>query len=248
MHRVGRRIEIHDTVDSTNEVVWQRVSERDCDGLVVFAEHQRRGRGRLGRTWDSPRGASVLMSVALCDGAGSLSGDTLSLLAAVAAADAVKSATGVSAEIKWPNDLTIAGRKLGGVLIEARPSRGPTVYVIGAGINCLQHRRHFAAELRDQATSLDLESDDPIDRNRVARNLLVELDRWLATPEDWGPADLKSAWVRRALPLGGQIRLRQAGAEYTGQVLDVDPTAGLLVQLDVGGRRLFEAASTSVAS
>jgi len=254
--RVGRRIEIHDTVDSTNELAWERVANGDSDGLVIFAEHQQSGRGRLGRSWDSPRGASVLMSLVLHDPEGDLGSEILSLLAAVAATDAVDAASAVTVEIKWPNDLTVNGRKLGGILIESRSGRrqgtspgmqAPTVYVVGTGINCLQHRRHFTSELRDTATSLDLESALPVDRNRVARHLLIELDRWLAAPRRWDRGELKDAWVRRALPLGRRIRLRQAGAEFIGQVLDVDPAAGLLVQLDTGGRNWFDAASTSMA-
>ncbi|MCK4660284.1 MAG: biotin--[acetyl-CoA-carboxylase] ligase [Phycisphaerae bacterium] len=256
--RVGRRIEIHNTVDSTNRLAWQRVSEGECDGLAVFAEHQTAGCGRLGRRWESPRGASVMMSLVLHDPAGSLGGDVLSLLSAVSAVDAVDAATGVTAEIRWPNDLVADGRKLGGILIESRlGKRGetnsgenhrPEVYVVGIGINCLQHRNHFPAELRSSATSLDLECPHQVSRTEVARNLLRELDGWLANPERWDAADLKNAWVRRALALGQWIRLRQDGEEFCGQVLDVDPAGGLVVQLDRGGRRFFDASSTSVVN
>lgn len=253
--RVGRRVEVHETVSSTNELAWELAGERDGDGLAVFAEYQSAGRGRLGRCWDSPRGASVLMSLVLDDPANNLCGNTLSLLTAVAVVDAVDTAAGVAAEIKWPNDLIVNGRKLGGVLIESRPGRSfaddasrevGTRYVVGVGINCLQHRNHFPEALKGSATSLDLESSHPVKRTEVARRLLVELDRWLAAPHDWDSQTLHDAWVRRALPLGRRIRLRQEGKEFSGHVLDIDPAAGLVVQLDRGGRRLFDAASTSV--
>lgn len=291
--RVGRRIEIHDTVESTNQLGWERVAaDPDCDGLVIFTEHQSAGRGRLGHRWESPRGASVLMSLVLVGPAADLGSDILALLTAVAAADAVRSATGVLAEIKWPNDLLVDGRKLGGILIESRlapsslwnsggivpesvpyPLRGngrenvpqfdcsqcpregwgtratassAGVYVVGIGINCLQQRKHFPEGLRESATSLELESPRPVERTLVARHLLAELDRWLAEPGAWDAQTLHDAWVRRAQPLGRRVHLRQAGAEFTGQIVDVDPAAGLVVQLDRGGRRLFDAASTSV--
>ncbi len=259
--RVGRRIEVHETVVSTNEVAWTQVAEQSAgDGLVVFAEYQSAGRGRLGRSWGSPRGASVLMSLVLVDLEGEIGGDALALLAAVAAVDAVDTATTMTPEIKWPNDLMINGRKLGGILVECHRAPSPTlsragarqqdgppsVYVVGIGINCLQHRNHFPPELRASATSLDLESPHPVDRTEVARNLLIELDRWLAEPSRWDARVLRDEWVRRALPLGRRIRLRQVGEEFSGHVVDVDPAAGLVVQLDRGGRRLFDAASTSV--
>jgi BirA family transcriptional regulator, biotin operon repressor / biotin---[acetyl-CoA-carboxylase] ligase len=262
--RVGRNIELHESVDSTNRVAWERVAAlRDsgsagaegspCDGRVILAEHQSAGRGRLGRNWASPRGASVLASLILLDDTLDLTGDLLALLTAVAAVDAVRSATGVVAEIKWPNDLVLEGRKLGGILIESRawapaphlPGSG-NAYVVGIGINCLQHRNHFAPELRPWATSLELECPRAIDRTAVVRHLLGELDGWLAAPRTWDTETLRDAWVRRAQPLGRRIRVRHDGETFAGQVLDIDPAAGLVVQLDHGGRRLFDATSTSV--
>ncbi len=268
LRRVGRRIALHDSVDSTNSLAWEYVvssartevrgspeAENAVDGLVIFAEHQSAGRGRLGRRWDSPRGASVLMSLVLRDPTGDLSGDALSLLAAVAAVDAVGAATAVTAEIRWPNDLVVNGRKLGGILIESRHDerradgameRNGATHVVGIGVNCLQHRNHFAPDLQALATSLELECPQPVDRVVLARQLLLELDRWLAYPRDWDAARLREAWVRRALPLGQRVRLRQADEVFSGQVLDIDPAAGLVVQLDDGGRRWFDAASTSL--
>ncbi|MCP4591188.1 MAG: biotin--[acetyl-CoA-carboxylase] ligase [bacterium] len=291
--RVGTHIEHHETLDSTNRIAWDRVADAAAgDGLVILAEHQSDGRGRLGRSWESPRGASVLMSLVLVDSSAALGGDVLALLAAVAAVDAIRAATGVVAEIKWPNDLLVGGRKLGGVLIESRrlnaetapldgaalgsssSTRGdaafdgdarPTargystagggdspiradigVYVVGLGINCLQHRNHFPEELRESATSLELESPNPVDRSLVVRHLVVELDQWLADPSAWDLRTLHDAWLRRGPPLGKRVRLRQAGVKFTGQIIDIDPAAGLVVQLDEGGRRLFDAATTSV--
>ncbi|MFH0980110.1 MAG: hypothetical protein V2A79_01045, partial [Planctomycetota bacterium] len=96
------------------------------------------------------------------------------------------------------------------------------------------------------ATSLDLESTQPVERTKVARHLLRELDEWLADPGCWDSRTLRDEWVRRALPLGRRVRLRQNGEEFVGHVLDIDPMAGLVVQLDAGGRKLFDAFSTSV--
>ena len=281
--RVGRRVEIHDTVDSTNGLARERIAEGDGDGLVIFAEYQSAGRGRLGRRWESPRGASVMMSLVLSGARSHPGGEALALLTAVAAVDAIQSASGVLAEIKWPNDLVVGDRKLGGVLVESRLShrlgrpsatlcggtseeisrnslpsdvraedgapadrQTPNAYIVGIGVNCLQHRDHFPESLRATATSLELESPEPVERNQVARHLLIELDRWLAEPRSWDARALRDAWIQRALPLGRRIRLRQRGREFSGHVLDISPAAGLVVQLDRGGRRLFDASSSSV--
>lgn len=182
----------------------------------------------------------------------------MGLAAAVACCEAIARATGVRVQIKWPNDLVFEGRKLGGILVESRRGGGgpaprgprsaaaPAAYVVGLGINCLQHRRHFPMELRDRATSLDLIAAGPIDRCALARAVLAELDRWYADLSVWTGQELRRAWLNWAASLGGRIRLHHAGRLYTGHVIDLDPTASLVVQLEQGARRLFDAASTTI--
>ncbi|UCG15824.1 MAG: biotin--[acetyl-CoA-carboxylase] ligase [Phycisphaerales bacterium] len=245
--RLASRIDVVGSVTSGNDVAWQHVDAGADDGLVVFAEHQTAGRGRFGRTWESPHGASVLCSVVILGDPDELDGASLGLMCAIAACDAIRSASGVSAEIRWPNDLVVKRRKVGGVLVESRTTRGGRhAFVVGVGINCLQHAVHFPPAWRDRATSLDMESPDPIDRTEVCRSFLQELDRWLAGPLPYSPDVIREAWCRRAVGLGEPIRLRQAGKDYVGVVVDLDPTAALVVQLDQGARMLFDAESTTV--
>lgn len=247
LRRLGSRIERVDSVTSTNDLAWRRVDEGGPDGLVILAEHQSAGRGRFGRTWQSPRGGSVLCSVVLRDETDRLKGGSVGLIAAVAACDAARTAADVPAEIRWPNDLMVHHRKVGGVLVESRPgSRTDRIFVVGIGINCLQHAVHFPPEWRDQATSLELESRDPIDRSAVCRCLLGELDGWLAMPERSRPEAIRAAWLQRAAGIGQPIRLRHAGREHSGVVVDLDPTSALIVQLDRGGRMAFDADRTTV--
>ena len=269
LRRVGRatasgpNVQVVDSTASTNDLAWGWADDPEADGVVVFAEHQSQGRGRFGRTWVSPRGASLLASVLLMESeepashASGIRGPQLGLAAAVACCDAIARTTDVRSQIEWPNDLVFQGRKLGGILVESRragrpaavdgaQSRAATVaYVVGVGINCLQHRRHFPAGLRDRVTSLDLIAAGPIDRCDLARAMLAELDRWFADLSAWTGDDLRRAWLNRAAPLGGRIRLHHAGRLFSGHVIDLDPTASLVVQLDEGGRRLFDAASTT---
>ena len=100
--------------------------------------------------------------------------------------------------------------------------------------------------MRERATSLDLVAAGAVDRNDLARALLGHLDRWLADLDASTGDDVRQAWLERATPLGARIKLRHAGRCYCGHVIDLDPTASLLVQLDSGERRLFEAATTTV--
>ena len=224
-----------------------RHSLENADGLVIFAEYQSAGRGRLGSRWESPRGASILCSVAVVDQARELDGGELSLLAAVAARDAVASCTEIVPTIKWPNDLLVSGRKLGGILVEARVYHNEVrAYVVGIGINCLQQKGHIPMALSGKATSLELESRQAIDRDAVAIALLQELDRWLAAPGDWTCDALRREWLARCEPMGRRVLLRHGGKVYSGSMVDIDPTAALVVQLDEGGIRAFNAADTTI--
>ena len=244
--RVGRRIEYVQSTTSTNDEAWRLFEDGAEDGLVIFTEHQSAGRGRLGRVWESPRGASLLLSVVLIDRHDELSGGTLGLLTAVAVVDAVTAATDVRPVIKWPNDVLVGDRKLGGILIESRRRDETATYVVGIGINCLQQRGHLAGQLATSATSLDLESVEAIDRTHIAAALLTELDRRLGDRGGWNDEHLREAWLARSESIGQRIRLRHGGTVYCGSVVDLDPTAALVVRLDEGGTRVFSAAETTI--
>ena len=257
-----------DQTASTNDIAWQRAEDPSQDGLVVIAEHQTAGRGRLGRSWLSPPRASLLLSVLLREpptpfpapiaDQAAIHGARLALITAVACADAIVAETAVEAEIRWPNDLLVEGRKLGGILVESRRLAGEiepaeagakaasTVYVVGIGLNCFQRPHDFPPALQPKVCSLAQVASVGVDRSALARALLSELDRWYARSKDLAADEVHQAWLRRSLPLGSRITLTHNGQRYTGNIVDLDPTAALVVQLDQGPRRLFDAASTTI--
>ena len=245
--RIGRQIRHFDSVKSTNDEAWSALRGNADDGLVVIAEYQSAGRGRRGRVWHSPRGASLMCSVALLDPNSLLIGHQLSLLTAVAACEGVSSYTGLTPTIKWPNDLMVGNKKLGGILVEAKSIDNMTkAYVIGIGINCLQQRGHFDGPLLDIATSLDIESCLPICRTALAVTVLQALDGWLSDPEGWSSEELHLAWLSRCPMIGQRLTIQHEGKLHSGSVIDVDDSAELVVQLDGGGIRTFGAADASV--
>jgi len=251
--RVGRRIVLLAETESTNTAALTAAGEPEADGLAILADVQTAGRGRLGAAWVSPRAASVLCSVVL------LSPETqaeetiartsawLTHLAAVAGCDAIRQATDVTPAIKWPNDLRVGGKKIGGILIETRPVDPQTrAWVVGIGINCLQHAGHFPDALRATASSLELASHHPVDRTAVARELLKALDRRLA-PELWGQTESVHAdWLAYAEPIGQKVRLRRNGSEYAGWTVEVDPVGGLIVRLQTGQLEWFDPMRTTL--
>jgi len=257
--RIGRRIEYYQSTSSTNDVAWRAIErgdpdhnpdhnpDHDADGLVVLAEHQSSGRGRLGRGWEMPNAAGVLASVVVCDKTAKEKVTALGLVAAVTVCDALSGSASVVATIKWPNDVLVGGRKIAGILVETRVlASGERASVIGIGINCLQHRGHFAGDLAVSATSLEMESDEPVDRTMVVMRLLRELNTWFGEPAGLTQETLREAWRSRSAMLGQPIRVRHDGVIYSGSVIDIDPTSDLVIKLDEGGVRAFSAADTTV--
>lgn len=241
---VGRRVRCLGECDSTNlEALRLAESEgRAADGTVIFAEHQTAGHGRHGRPWYSPRGAGLLMT-AIVFGEGSVA-PTCVLAAGIAVHDAVHETAGVDATLAWPNDAYVRDRKLAGVLVETSALSGESAMAIGIGVNCLQQRPHFAPEIRDRATSLEIESAHAVSRHDLAVSLLRHLN--LVLPRALHcDGDLILDWRERSGDLGRRARLRHGGREFSGTVVDIDASHGLWLQLDGGGRVRFDPMTTS---
>ena len=191
MARVGRKVVVYDRTASTNDVAAEYARNPDNDGLVVFAEEQTAGRGRMGARWCSAYAESLLFSVVLIGDRSP--GEMLSLACAVAVAEALGQVGGHRAQIKWPNDILLNGKKIAGILVEGRGQKtgqssdirppSSAVYVVGIGINCHQSRESFPPELQDIATSIGIESGSRCDRTTLARRVLTSLDIWLAAAQ-----------------------------------------------------------------
>ncbi|MBN1359988.1 MAG: biotin--[acetyl-CoA-carboxylase] ligase [Sedimentisphaerales bacterium] len=259
--RIGRTVVVHDVTSSTNDVAAAYARNPAHDSLVVFAEQQTAGRGRTGATWQSAHGASLLFSFVLIDCG--LESELLSLVCAVAVAEALGQIAGSQTQIKWPNDIMLAGKKIGGILVESKVPRGDSVkyqvssvktsnfrlqtsdFIVGIGINCHQQRESFPPELRETATSIDLASGARCDRTILARRVLASLDHWLTTAES-DDQRVIDAWNRLSTQRGQRVTLAYNGRTFTGTCIGVDPAQGLILQLDRGGIRMFDAAHTHI--
>jgi BirA family transcriptional regulator, biotin operon repressor / biotin---[acetyl-CoA-carboxylase] ligase len=169
----------------------------------------------------------------------------LTLTAAVAACEAIGRCGSKQAKIKWPNDILLGEKKLAGILLESKHSKGHFNYVIGIGINCHQKKESFPADLHDVATSIDIESKTICDRISLAKRLLVSLDEWLGEMAKDSKAVL-DRWYELSAQLGHRVTLRYNRRSFTGRVLGIDPKEGLIVQLESGGVRMFPAVHTSM--
>ena len=222
-------IELHDEVGSTNQVAAERARAGAGSGLVVIAETQSAGRGRLGRDWTSPPRAGLTFSLLLRPEAAAAHWPWLQGLVAVAAARAITERTEIDVRLKWPNDLVVADRKLGGLLAEVVAD----AVVLGLGVNVSTRR----AELpRADATSLALEGADTVDRLPLLLSLLRQIGvDYLAWNDAGGaPEVLRAAYLDLCTTIGQQVRAELPdGSAIEGEAVDVDIRGHLVI--DAGG-------------
>jgi BirA family biotin operon repressor/biotin-[acetyl-CoA-carboxylase] ligase len=173
----------------------------------------------------------------------------LTRAAAVATAEAIEACTSLKVGIKWPNDLVIEDRKVGGILVEAHPAAGEMgPVVIGIGVNCSQGPEAFPAEIRPAVASLAMLGEE-VDRTLLARSLLEHLDGFIArSAEPAGRDDIRRQAVARCRTLGRRVTLAEGGTTSTGEVIDLDPDYGLVLRLPEGGIRRFPAMTTHVVA
>lgn len=212
----GWSVEVLSSTASTNAVVGERARAGAPHGLVVVAEEQTAGRGRLDRQWSSPPRAGLTFSVLLRPELPPAEHGWVSLLTALAVARAVRGQAGVDAVLKWPNDVLVGGRKLCGILAEVP---APGAVVVGIGLNVSTR----AEELPDGATSLALEAASTTDRDTVLRAVLRELAGVLREP------DARAGYRALCASIGVQVRLDLSGSSVTGGVDAVDDTGRIVV-------------------
>jgi BirA family biotin operon repressor/biotin-[acetyl-CoA-carboxylase] ligase len=247
--QVGRRVRCVESASSTNDLAWEAAAggRGESDGLAVLAEYQTGGRGRRGNHWLAPPHSSVLCSVVAWLPSAAGRPEVLTRASALATARAIEDRTSASAGIKWPNDVVVEDRKVGGILVEARPvARQVGPVVIGIGINCTQGPEAFPAEIRPAVASLKMLGEEP-DRTLLARSLLTRLDEILTRMADQGgAAGIARDAAARCRTLGRRITVQEGGAAYTGEVIDLDADYGLVLRLQDGGMRTFPAMTTHV--
>jgi BirA family biotin operon repressor/biotin-[acetyl-CoA-carboxylase] ligase len=237
--RIGKKFFVYSSTTSTNDIARRYIADKNCDGLSIFTEEQTSGRGRAGNKWFSKRSESILCSIILSEN--NINSELLSLTCAVAVAEAI----GKSAKIKWPNDIMINGKKAAGILLEAVSNGNNNIYIIGIGINCHQNKDSLPEELHSTATSIDIESKTVCDRVRLAKRLLSSMDYWLEAAEKNNKKIIEN-WQKLSIQLGHHITLSFNKKRFSGNCIGIDPEKGLVLQLDSGGIRMFDAAHTTI--
>ena len=241
--RIGREIVVFNCTSSTNDVAWEYAKGAENDGVVIFTEEQTVGRGRAGNKWFGGKAQSILCSIVLLNSR--FNPDLLTLTCAVAVAETIGRCGSSEAKIKWPNDIILAGKKVAGILLESKANNDRSDYVLGIGINCHQRQNSFPPELQPFATSIDIVSRSVADRISLSKRLLTSMDHWLKVAEK-NSRKVTAQWRKLSIQLNHRVTLIFNGTGFVGNCIGLDPQKGLILQLDTGGVRMFDAAHTSI--
>lgn len=244
---VGSEMRFFSSVGSTNDLLKDQARLGAGEGLVFVADEQIAGRGRRGRSWTAPVGTSLLVSV-LLQPTWLPANDAflITMLAAVAAAEAIESVAGLAVDLKWPNDLQVKGRKLGGILVETEMSDAQVNWVvIGCGINVNWSPRAIP-ELAESATSLGDEQSRSLDRRELLAALLMRLDDRYHKLRQGARSALFEAWRNRLCTLGQTVRAETPDGPIFGVAHDVTLDGALILRDEQGRQHVVTAGEVSI--
>jgi len=228
----GRSFRYHDEIESTNVEAKRLAAAGAPEGTVVVAESQSAGRGRLGRRWTSPAGKGLLFSALLRPPLGMADAHLLTIVAAAAACAAIESLVPVDVRIKWPNDLLIDDRKVGGILLEAAGEQDAIDWVvIGIGLNVNTEYSELPVALRRTAVSLKVASGQPVDRSELLARLLLALEESYLDAARNGFDDALGQFRERDYLLKRCVSVQTRRGPVVGEAAGIDEKGALLVQL-----------------
>jgi BirA family transcriptional regulator, biotin operon repressor / biotin---[acetyl-CoA-carboxylase] ligase len=240
---VGRDLRYFSVVDSTNRHLVDLPPDEWSSGTVVVADFQTAGRGRSGRSWHAPTGTSVILSVIFQREPTIVVAD-YTMMFALAVRDAIETASGLDARLKWPNDLMLDGKKVAGILGESSRQRDIDRVILGVGINV-----HFnglsTGNLPDNATALDRTTGRVPTREDVVVALIRSVDLWYRSLTHRAE-DVFGAWAAALDTVGLEVSIHESGTTWNGTALGVQRDGGLLVETSDGRTRCVYAADVSV--
>lgn len=229
---------------STNTVLRHAAEQGAENGTAALCETQSGGKGRMGRTWTSPRGEGIWTSLLVRPKLPPLQAPLITLAAALAMAKAVEGETGLSPQIKWPNDLVLSGKKICGILLELSSDMDAIHYVVvGTGLNV--GKNAFPPEIAHRATSLEAELGRKVSRAAILRAYWHEMETAMALLEEKGLKGILADYEKRSCTLNSRVRV-QGTVEMEGIAVSMDDSGALLVKDDQGTVRRILAGDVSV--
>lgn len=231
---IGNEILHFDTIASTNDSAKEFALQGANEGLVITAEEQLKGRGRRGRTWESPKGTGIWMTILLRPYLSPNQGTKFTLLSAVAVAKAINEVTGLKAKIKWPNDIIIMNKKVCGILTEMNAEMDFINYIIiGIGINVNAKQDDFPIEVQQRAISLAQVIGEKVSRQDLVRKILQNIEKRyidFIRNEDFG--NILQEWKELSCNLDKKVRATLNGEEIIGTAVDINKDGALILRTE----------------
>jgi BirA family transcriptional regulator, biotin operon repressor / biotin---[acetyl-CoA-carboxylase] ligase len=232
---IGRDVRMFEQTTSTNDVIEKLARDGVKEGVVVFAESQTKGRGRLGRKWISPTHKGLWFSLLLRPDLRPQEATQLTVASATALRRAIHSETGLNPEIKWPNDILVHGKKVAGILTEMSAELDRVRHIIlGIGVNINMSAGEFQPELRKFATSLKIESGRTISRADMATAILRELDGDYARICGGLFAEVADEWEAHCTTIGRDVTIRIGERRLRGRAESLSDEGALLLRTEHG--------------
>ncbi len=241
------RIDHFPVIDSTN-VHARMIADRGApEGTVVVAEAQLKGKGRRGRSWFSPAGEGIYVSVILRPRVAPSEAPQLVLMAAVAAAEALLAQAALPVSVKWPNDILVGGKKIAGILTEMRLAGDRIDHVvIGMGVNVNTPAESLPPEIAAIATSLCAVTGRTFSRAGLLRTYLEKLEGWYALFRERRFEPIRERWLEISRIIGKQVKIAGVDRTYEGEVVDIDPTGFLILKSPDGSVQRILAGDVSM--
>jgi BirA family transcriptional regulator, biotin operon repressor / biotin---[acetyl-CoA-carboxylase] ligase len=232
---IGRDIRVFQETTSTNDVIERVARDGVKEGVVVLAEGQTKGRGRLGRKWASPSGKGLWLSILLRPQLRPQEATQVTVVAATALRRAICLQTGLEPKIKWPNDILVNGKKVAGILTELTAELDRINYlVLGIGVDVNCNPGDFPVEVRKSATSLKIELGHPVPRAELAVSLLRELELDYQHLCHGRFSTVADEWEAHCSTLGRQVLIRTGERQLRGRAEALDEDGSLLLRTDHG--------------
>lgn len=230
-----RGIHRYVSTDSTNSRAKELAAGGAAEGVLVIAEEQAHGRGRLDRPWFSPGGKNIYVSLIMRPALPPTAASRMVLLAAVAAAEALITTTGLAACVKWPNDILVDGRKIVGILLEMAVEMDAIDYlVVGLGINVNSNAEQFPKEIRGKTTSVFTETGKPFSRVHLLCRFLELFEQGYDAVRESGFESIINRWKALTDMVGKQAAIRTIDGIYQGVITDMDHDGFLIIRDDQG--------------
>lgn len=242
---IGREILYFDSVGSTNDIALSKARQGCGEGLVVIAEEQVSGRGRLGRKWVTPKYASIAFSVVVRPAIEPERTPGITLVMGLAVCRAIEKLTELAPGIKWPNDIVVNRKKACGILTQmVSGDVGKRSIIIGTGINV--NVPQFPEELKNTATSLSIESGHTVSRKELLARILFEFEELYNEFRKNGLKNIIGEFKRHSATLGRSVRVISAAENFEGVAEDITDEGILVVRRSDGRERRIISGDVSV--